>query len=459
MGEKYKTGTFQTMSDVRVEKNPTDPETPNNNENPEEPKKKKFNKTIIYMAIILAVTAVALYFSLKDSFNDIVSVMGQSRIDFILYAVLAYFGSFFFEGLVLYLFARRYKRKYYLHQGLANQGIAVFYNAVTPGQTGGQFMQAYTFKKQGLSLPNATSCLVMNFIVYQSTLVLYSLFAILFKFTNLMSIDPIKIEVNGTVIFALPIWVLTIIAFVLNLGIIGLIFLMSYSKHFHNFILNKGINFLARIHLVKKPDERRRKLAVSVESFKLELNNLFTKPVFLILVFILHVASLTCLFMVPYFVGHAVIGPAEQFGHYSYSMIDTIAYSGFQKLVAELIPIPGSAGTAEYFFYQLFQGAFTDAVPSAHALASSLNIIWRTITFHIPLIVTGILAAFYRGKDRDALPYDTVGNARTEFRELQSKTMIERRETYESDFATRVIERESRKAKRSNSKNKKDKEK
>ena len=126
MGEKYKTGTFQTMSDVRVEKNPTDPETPNNNENPEEPKKKKFNKTIIYMAIILAVTAVALYFSLKDSFNDIVSVMGQSRIDFILYAVLAYFGSFFFEGLVLYLFARRYKRKYYLHQGLANQGIAVF---------------------------------------------------------------------------------------------------------------------------------------------------------------------------------------------------------------------------------------------------------------------------------------------------------------------------------------------
>lgn len=450
----YQVGEFETMDIEKTEETSTDDS--NGDENPEKHQKKKFNKTFIYMAIILIATGLVLYFSLKDSFFNTVDVISHADFLFIFYGILCFFGAHFIEGFILYLFARRYKRHYYLHQGVANQMIGIFYNAVTPGQTGGQFMQAYTYKKQGLTLPNATSCLVMNFIVYQSTLVLYSLFALFYKFNELMAIEPISIEINGTVILSLPIWVLTMISFIINVGVIGLIFLMSYSKHFHNFVLNKGVGLFAKLHIVKDPEKARRKLSVSVESFKLELNNLFTKPLFLIVIFLLHVASLTLIFMVPYFVGIAVTQPGSGYASFDYSLIDTIAYSGYQKLVAELIPIPGSAGTAEYFFYKLFSGAFVVSSTSpytSYELASSLNIIWRTITFHLPLLISGIVAAFYKGSNRGD-PIYVNNEQNTSFIELQSETIIQRQSDFETEFNTRMEERPRKRGRKRKNDNK-----
>ena len=56
------------------------------------------------------------------------------------------------EALVMVVFCRLYTRHYYFHQGLANSFIGAFYNNVTPGASGGQVMQVYTLKKQGIEV-------------------------------------------------------------------------------------------------------------------------------------------------------------------------------------------------------------------------------------------------------------------------------------------------------------------
>ena len=67
------------------------------------------------------------------------------------------FLSYCIEALIILVFCRLYTRKYYFHQGLANAMIGAFYNNVTPGASGGQVMQVYTMKKQGIEVSNAAS--------------------------------------------------------------------------------------------------------------------------------------------------------------------------------------------------------------------------------------------------------------------------------------------------------------
>ena len=411
----------------------------NGGDNKPEPKKKKASKMPLYMAIILILTGLVLYFSLKDNFFEIIDTMRNIDVKNMIFGISCFVGSFLLDCLVIYLFARRYKKKYYFHQAAANTMIGSFYNALTPSQSGGQIVQAYTFKKQGISISNATSCLVMDFIVYQFVLILYGAFALIAKFSDLMSIDPIILEVSGVKILTIPIWLLTVLGFVLDISIIGLTILMSYSKHFHKFILNQGVNLFAKMRIVKNPDETRRKLSVQVESFKLELKNLFSNPIFLFLILLIHLGSLTLKFMVPYYIGIAVLGAGADASQFSYSLFDTVVFSSFQKIIVEIIPIPGDAGFAEYFFYQLFVPAYKDvSEANANIYLNSLQIIWRTITYHAPLIINAFVTAFYRTRAKEE--FSSISS--TTYVDLQSETIAERRTNYETMYATKMLNRQ-----------------
>lgn len=405
----------------------------------EKPTNKKKNHYLLYMSIILIITALVLYFSLKDNFFDVIDTFKNIDGANLAYGILCFVVSFMIDCLILFLFARRYKHSYYYHQAVANGMIGNFYNGVTPSQSGGQIMQAYTFKKQGISISNATSCLVMNFIVYQCVLILFGIFSISTRFSQIFEIEGIVISFNSAFTINIPMWLLTIIGFFLDFTIIGVTLLMSYSKHFHRFILNSGVNFFAKLHIVKNPEESRRKLAISVESFKLELKNLLTNPIFLLVIFLLTVASFILKFIVPYFVGKAVMGATPLYD-YQYSVIDCISYAGFQKLVAELIPVPGGAGISEFIYTRLFTGAYSAQYQAEQisAFISSAQIIWRCITFHFPLIITGFVSAFYKSRSKE----DYADVSSTTYVDLQMETISERRTNYETMTATRTLNRQ-----------------
>ena len=126
--------------------------------------------------------------------------------------IVVYYGI---KALNLLLYARLYTKKYKYHQAIANQLIGVFYSDITPGSSGGQFAQIYTFKKQGLPISTAASILVMAFIVYQSVLVCCGLLSMV-KINEVLSIQVIDISIGSTQI-PIPVTVFIIVGFVLNL--------------------------------------------------------------------------------------------------------------------------------------------------------------------------------------------------------------------------------------------------
>ena len=213
-------------------------------EAPKKEKKKSSRKTAVFSLLLVTfLTLLSLLLSLysagegdiQKGFEIIGNALANGDPLWLLVIAGLMFLSYSIEALIIFVFCRLYTRKYYFHQGLANAMIGAFYNNVTPGASGGQVMQVYTMKKQGIEVSNAASIMVMWFILYQTALIIFDVFALILEWNDIWSIKSFKIENfsifgwDGTITM-LP---LIIIGFAVNVGVIMMLFLMSYSHRFH----------------------------------------------------------------------------------------------------------------------------------------------------------------------------------------------------------------------------------
>ena len=408
-------------------------------DNKEETPKKKKNKTwkyVLNISFVLIVTAVAFFFSIKDNAKLILEYLKTCDVKWLLVCFGMAMSMILIRAFILFCFARLYSRKYKYRQAIACDQIGVFYNAVTPGASGGQIMQAYTYKKQGVQVSSAVSILAMYSIVFQSVLIIFGLVSFIVKYDFIISIGFIDSGIAiGGVNLKLPVWLLTTVGFALNVSVILVVLLMGYWHGFHNFIMGPCISLLSKMKIVKKPDKMRESLRIQVENFKIEFRRLFTNVRFTLLVIICFTLYMFVKFSIPYFVGLALHNEST-----NASFWDSIFLSNYHQMVTGLIPVPGSAGISEYFFYQLFsnnkdaaKGFFfimgkegDNPVETSRALCRAALIIWRSITFSIPLLIAGFVAAFYRCSPKDeAHIHDDIPNRET-FVELQNQTFVER---------------------------------
>ena len=342
--------------------------------------------------------------------------------------------SYMVDALILLVFGRLYTRNYKYHQAVATSLIGQFYSDVTPGASGGQIMQAYTMKSQGIPVSSAASILVMWFILYQVVLIAFDLFAFGFQFNNIMAIPGIDFDIFSWHV-SIPMLPIIIIGFLLNISVIMLLFLMSYSHHFHNFILHYVIGFLGKIRLgklrvLKNPDKTRENLRMQVENFKIELRRLQSNIPVVILQLFLFTVMLLLRFCIPYLAGLAM-GYQETFS--VARLFESSFLSAFHQMVTGILPLPGSAGVSELFYGYLFRNFFNgDSV-----IISSSLILWRTATFHIVLLICGFVSAFYKSRPKESIHY---ANKAT-FVTLQLETYDERKKSADTMYETAQLSR------------------
>jgi uncharacterized protein (TIRG00374 family) len=418
-------------------------------------KKKKKNgnlKYVICVGLVLVLTVFSLVSSLfsagggsswgsiADGALIIWESIKNSSIGWMLGTLGIVFFTYCIDGLIILVFCRLYTRHYHFIQGLANTLIGAFYSAVTPGASGGQVMQVYTLKKQGIEVSNAASIMVMWFILYQSNLIVFDILAILVEWNKILSISSFTFTFGSFSITLLP---LIVIGFALNLGTLALLFLMSYSHRFHNFIMHYMVNFLAKLHIIKNPDKSRENLRVQVENFKIELRRLQSNVPVTILLSIMFLANFFLRFSIPYFTGLSL----HSVGDFSFmKMMDTCFLSAFHQMVTGVFPIPGGAGVSELFFATIFKdiiGATTDAsgaiIRSAEVNMASAQILWRTATFHIVVIISGFVSALYRGRPQENYSY---ANRQT-FVNLQLETYETRKVSADTLYETSQLSKKN----------------
>lgn len=312
--------------------------------------------------------------------------------------------------------------------------VGAFFNAVTPSASGGQIMQVYTMKKQGVEPSNGASIMVMSFILYQIVLVVLGIVAVSFKWPLLASMENFSIDLGFLTIKNIPVIVLTIIGFVINLSVIMLLFLMSYSHKFHNLIMHYGIGFLSKLKIIKNPDNLRESLRIQVENFKIELRRLQSNIPVTILIVVLFAISLVSKYCIPWLAGIALNAYDETVtGALSFAGFwDSVFLSSYHQMVTGLLPLPGSAGVSEYFFLIIFNGYYNS---TANTVAA--QIIWRTASFHLVVLFSGLVTAFYRSSPKEHLE---KANRQT-FIDLQLSTFEERKRSADTLYETARLSR------------------
>ena len=416
-------------------------------------KKNDNYKYILYLFLILLITGLVLWFNLTGKTTDasgneifVYQTIGEvfSNIDWGYFAVFVSFIilSYLVSSLIIFLFARLYTRHYKYHQAVANNSIGAFYSAITPGASGGQFAQIYTFKKQGMPVSNSASIFVMSFIIYQSSLIIIGLVSLITRFDLILGIDSIPITL-GDISFSLPIWIFILFGFLLNLTVIFLLLFMSYSQHFLHFVSVTLIRRLSKLRIIKHPEEKTKSIRIQVENYRIELRRLQSNIPFTILIFILTFINLIICQLSPFFSGLALNAFNLSDINVPLKMYDCVVSLSFHQMISGLIPLPGSAGISEIVFGILF-GPSSEYFSQEFYSKGGLNIlllVWRFGTFYIPFIVNGIIAATYktRGlplKDR-VIP---VGDRKTMLT-IQLETYTERKKSSDTIFETKALER------------------
>lgn len=419
------------------------------------PQKKKNDnyKYIIYLLLILTITSLVLWYNLTSKTTDangnpiyvyqtIGGVFANMNWGFFALFIGFIIVSYLISSFIIFMFARLYTKHYKYHQAVANNSIGAFYSAITPGASGGQFAQVITFKKQGIPVSNSASIFVMMFIISQSVLIFFGLLSLITRFNLVVEVDAIPITL-GELSFSIPIWIFILMGFVLNLLVIFLLLFMSYSKRFLHFVSVTLINFLYRIHIIKNPEEKTKNIKIQVENYRIELRRLQSNIPFTILIIILSATNLIISQLAPFFSGLALNAfQGTDFDLWP-KMYDCIVSLNFHQMITGLIPLPGSAGVSEIVFSILF-GPSSNYFASDFYKQGGLNIIllvWRFGTFYIPFIVNGIIAATYKTR---GIPYKDriipVGNRKTMLT-IQMETYVERKESSDTIYETKALER------------------
>lgn len=399
-----------------------------------EKKKGGKRRYLIYLILVIVVTGLALFLSLKDNFDETANALVTSDWRYLLLIIGMVIFSYLVDGLIIFVFARLYTRRYKYHQGLATSMVGAFFNAVTPSASGGQIMQVYTMRKQGVEPSNGASIMVMSFILYQIVLVVLGTIAVSIKWPLLTSMENFNIDLGFLTIKNIPVILLTFVGFALNLSVIMLLFLMSYSHKFHNLIMHYGIGLLHKIKLVKNPDHLRESLRIQVENFKIELRRLQSNIPVTILIMLLFAISLISKYSIPWLAGIAlnayndtVTGAMTVTGFW-----DGVFLSSYHQMVTGLLPLPGSAGVSEYFFLIIFNGFY-----DTYANTIAAQIIWRAASFHLVVLVAGLVTAFYRSSPKEHLEKAD----RQTFIDLQLQTYEERKRSADTLYETARLSR------------------
>lgn len=319
--------------------------------------------------ILLLITAVVLFCVLKDDFPSIVETLKNANHIWIIAALLCFFVALGFEAKAYQEIIQGYQYDYTFKKSYKMLLITKFFNGITPFSSGGQPMQIYMLKKEGVRLTKATNIIIQNFIIYQAALVIFGIMAIV---TNYY----LKIFTEVTLLKQL-----VTLGFLVNtLVMVGLI-VISFSSKFNHFMIQKGISILSKLKLIKNKEEKQEKWREKVDDFHEGAEYLKENKLLCLRAFIYNMIYLALTYVMPYFVILALSKTVPT----GVTPLKVICSSAYVLIMGSFVPIPGASGGIEFGYFKFFGNFITGSLLKASLL------IWRTISYYLPMIIGGIL--------------------------------------------------------------------
>lgn len=323
-------------------------------------------KRKLNVIILILITLIVLYFSLKDNFFAIMNQILKMNIWYLLIAFLLIILFWLFRSYPMYTFCKRINKEFKYRQSFHLTLRTQFFNAVTPFSTGGQPYQIYYLKQAGIDYASSTGIVVENFIVYQIALVILGLISLIMN--QIFSIFT-KVPILSKLIT---------LGFIINTFVIVIMFILAFSTKINKLIINLAIRFLTKIKIIKNKDKKINEWEENIDRFHNSAVSLLKEKKTFISNILYNFLALCCIYLVPLFVLYSM-------GDFS-SITPGIAIvtSAYILIIGSFVPIPGGSGGLEYGFIQFYGNFVTGSKLSA------MMLVWRFITYYFGMIVGAI---------------------------------------------------------------------
>lgn len=328
--------------------------------------KKLFKSYLFNISLIVGLTVFVLWWTLKDNYEEIFEIMSHANVAWIVAIIVICLGYHAIIGWILEQLTRLSNPHYKLSHGIVNAFVAAFFHGITPSASGGQFAQVYVFKKQGVQISDSASVLWMDFILYQSTMVLSVLILILLRFryfyehSSFFALVLVGFTVNGMVIVGL--WAL------------------ARFPSVYTWISTKGIELGAKFKLIKNKEKTLSMLKLQLDRFNSETIKLKSNKIVLLKVIIANLVRLGLYYTLPFFCAKALSLDVSLS-----LLLNVMALSSFVAMINAFIPIPGASGGTEATYVLMFSTIFGGTIKAA-----STMILWRFATYYLIMLVGAI---------------------------------------------------------------------
>ena len=323
--------------------------------------KKKFN-----VFILILITALVLYFSLKDNFNETITQIFTMNIWYLVIAFLLLIIFWIFRTYPMYSFCKKINKNFKYKEAFQLTLRTQFFNAVTPFATGGQPYQIYYLKQAGIDYASSTSIVLQNFIVYQIALVILGLIAL---FSN----QIFNIFKNDLFLQRL-----ITLGFIINTLVIVIMFVVAFSKKMNKTLIDLGIKILTKLHIVKNKEKTLEKWHNNINRFHSGAKILLEDKKMFIFNVISNFIALCSLYLIPLFILYSM----GIFNAFNAGI--AITTSAYVMIIGSFVPIPGATGGLEFGFIRFYGNFITGGKLSA------MMLVWRFITYYFGMIVGAI---------------------------------------------------------------------
>ena len=324
------------------------------------------NKKIVSTIILIILTIGVLYYLIKDNYQDILNSIVHANIIFLFVALFLYIIYTILQAIPFYNFSKMHnynvKFPFYIYLIVATN----FFNGITPLATGGQPLQVYAMHKKEISTVDASNIVIENFIIFQFSAVLFGLISLIINsIFHLFKVNPI---LNN----------LTIIGFILNFLLLIFVIAVSFNKSFIQNVINFFLNIFNKLKLVKDFNKSKEKWQKTCNEFYENFQILIKNKSILIKNVLVLLVAFFFYYSIPLAIIYA-LGIQTNI-----NLVITIIISSYVFLASSYLPVPGATGGMEYAFL----GYFSNYIVGYKL--KSLLIIWRFITYYLPLVIGGI---------------------------------------------------------------------
>ena len=295
----------------------------------------KARKWIINILILLVSTGLTLYFVLrKRDLGEILSILNGAK-PLPCIAALALVVIFILsEAFIIKILARAAGIKAKTHHCFLYSFTGFFFSAITPSASGGQPMQAYFMKKDGIPVSVSAPVLAIVTVLYKGVLILTSLAVLIIRPAAIMKyLEPVMFWM----------WLGIVLNIIFEVILIAAIFVPGAIRSILYFCIRIYKRFFKKTNtekLLEKADRWIASYTGVTTCFKKRKKTIATA-------FLITVLQRFALFLIPWLCCAAM--------HIERVNIAVITF--LQAMISsavDMLPLPGGTGISESIFYSVF---------------------------------------------------------------------------------------------------------